>query len=273
MASADFFVNQGILELSKKLESQFIRDVIELSVAIDIQNKGWAKKTMLRMLGLGPKELTFKVQHYTYGRVERLDKFKNIINRLGDLSETLLGEPFLSKAWNDKMAESLNGRQRGGDWSLAEIRKRLKGKQVDGRIWTFLFQKLLIRTSSREASLLLKRRMDEEFIKNMNVSDIWLFGYYYPTQVVLKKKVLDKIYSAWGRNDPWLQYLVTELIREPELKTGLAKKNDFFKKSSFQIERWFYRNLLSQGRAVDFSLYNLIRLGDYNRLDLWWLAF
>ena len=224
------------------------------------------------MLGRSSQELTFKVQRYTYGRKERLDKFKNAFNRLRDEAKTLI-DPFLFKVWNEKMEESLNGKARGGDWSLAELRRRLKGNQVDRRIWNFLFQKLRIRTSSIESSLLLKKRMTDDFIQNMSVADIWLFHHYYPIEDSLREKALDKISKAWNRDNLWLQYLVIELIQKPEIKKPLAKRKKFFKKALFQIKRRFYRDLLSQGLAVDFALYQLIELGDYDRRDLWWLAF
>ena len=224
------------------------------------------------MLVQGADDLTFRVQQHAYGRVERLDKFKNVFKRLKDEAKTLV-DPFLFKVWDEKMEQFLNGKTIIGDWSLAELRRRLRGNQVDGRIWNVLFQKLLIRTSSRESSLLLKKRMQADFIQNMSVSDIWLFQHYYPTEASLREKALDKINAAWKGEDMWLKYLVVKLIQRPEIKKGLASKKAFFKKALFQIERRFYRNLLSQGRSVDFSLYQLIRLGDYDRRDLWWLVF
>ena len=263
----------------QNLESRFIRDVIKLSVAVEIKNISWAKKNIINMIGWGPEELTFGVQRYSYGRTERLEKFKDILNHLDSSSQSLIKDKFLSKAFSDRVDELLNDgngdvyKPRGRNWLLADIWKKLYGTRVHGRIWGYFFQKLLDRTSLKEASLLLKRKMDKDFIEKMNFSEIWLFNHYYPPKGILSKVALNKIHSAWETGNLWFKYLVIKLIENPVVKKELAKKEPSFKRALFQIERHFYRRLLLQGTATDFALYNLMRLGDYNRQNLWWLAF
>ena len=217
--------------------------------------------------------MTFRVQQYSYRDKEFMSNFLNIVSRLGGSIRSLVSDPFLLQAFSHRIQVSLKGKRGDGYWSLAEIREKLKGERVKGGRWGFWFQKLLERTSSEEASLVLQKNLDRHFIEEMEVSDIWMFKYYYPVQPGLRKSAADKIYSAWKKGDPWLKYLVVELIANPEIKKVLAERESFFVKAFFQIERWFYGNLLKQGIGVHFAFYNLMRLGDNDRRNLWWMAF
>ena len=261
------------MEQSSKLQSGFIQDIIELSIAIETENQAWAKKIILRILGWGAEELTFRVQRYSYGNKERLKDFNNIIDQLNDSVSVLLENDFLSKALNSKVQEFLKGENSDWSWPLVKIRERLKSNYIDGKVWSFLFQKLLKRTSEKEALLLLRKNMDKNFVNKMNLSEIWLFHYYYPADEAVRKKALEKIHSAWLKGDAWLKQSVVKLIGVPVIKRELAGKESMFRKALFQIERRFYRDLLSQGQAVDFALYGLMGLGDNNPRILWWLAF
>ena len=262
------------MELSRRLESDLIRDIIELSIAVEIQNKSWIKKTVMKIVAWMPEELTFRVQRYSYGRMERMKKFESTVNRLNNAVRSGLSDNFLSKAFENRIEEFLKEKTGKGYRSLAEIREELEGNRVNGKIWSFWFQKLLSRTSLKEASLLLKRKMDGNFLQSMKLGEIWLFNHYYPSREgALRKRALNKIHLAWKKGDLWLKYLVVKLIENPVIKRELAEKEPIFNRALFQIERRFYRNLLLAGKAVDFSLYNLMRLGDNNRQDFWWLVF
>ena len=258
------------MELSKELEPGFIRDIIELKIAVEVQNKGWARKIILKMLGWGPEELAFRVQRHAYGEGKNL---LPVINQLGGSVVSLMEGRFLSQAWSNKIQVLLKGEPGEEAWSLSTIRKKLKSNRIHEGVRIFLFQQLLLRTSSQEVSLLLQKSMDRDFLEGMDLRGIWLFNHHYPVRDDLRAVAWDKIHSAWEDGEPWLRYQVIQLLTNPAIKKDLARREPMFKKPLFQIQRRFYRSLLFGGQAIDLALYNLMALGDNSHRNLWWLAF
>ena len=55
------------------------------------------------------------------------------------------------------------------------------------------------------------------------------------------------------------------------IKNALAKHDPYFKMPIFTLNRKYFRLLLKSGYATEFSIFNLIKLGDIDPKLIWWI--
>lgn len=272
-SNAFFIKNQEMLRKSRDLHSTFIRDIIELSIASKIKNKGWVKRVASKIIKQGPREFIFRSQQYSYLDNKSMMEFQKIVYKLLDSVKPLVNTEMLHRILVNRINKVLKSRSSSDSWSLADIREIIKWNALGIKFFGFWFQEMLSRTSDMEATLILQRIVDRNYIQKMRPAELWVFIYYYPKEKALRKLIIEKIYKAYLLDDPYIKYLILKLLERETIKKELGKKEAFFKKALFQIKRNFYRKLLLKGQAVHFSLYNLMRLGDNNPKNLWWFAF
>ena len=250
-----------MLVLAKKLHSSFLQKIIELHIALKINNIGWAKKIISQIIRIDPHELIFRIQPYAYKNKKQVEKMATVVRNLLVSTKPLLKNKLLYRLFESRIKSILDPSTKGS-WSLADIREIVEGNTPQSLHFDVWIKELLLRTSKSEVARFLEKKLNKKYIRQMDASRIWVFNYYYPKDLTLRNFIIDKIYKTYQRQDSYLKYLVLKLLSNPVIKKAMAEKDPFFNKALFQIKRSVYRRFLSQGEAVHFSLYNLMQLGD-----------
>ncbi len=272
-----FNKGQEILRQISNMRSNFWRSWIELAVALNTSNHAWARQQVAKIIKTGPYEVFFHAPLNFEKRmeIEIIELFSLAIQRFKKkiknemLSRILIDE--LNQLGNSIEFRSFSGRF-NSDWSLAELRGMSKKELFVRKYFDFWYSKYFNRTAEVELRSFLREVLTPRTLKKALVSQLWVFAYYLPSDQKLRKILSEKLVKAWRSKDMYKKFVVIRLLGQKPIKRALQKEIPEFSKARFQIERNYFRKLLDSGVAVHFALYHLMRLGDKDRENLWWLV-
>lgn len=101
-------------------------------------------------------------------------------------------------------------------------------------------------------------------LKKENFASMWILTDYFPAN----KKNREILWSAFQKlrkiKMPYYEDLVYRLMNNDAFRLFVIQQDAKFQKPIFLEKRKHYKNLLNRGYAIDYALYNLMLLGDYN---------
>ena len=263
-----------ILETIKNQPDELLKYLLELSVALDSDNQAWSKKMVKKVIEMGPEEIlspraiessdlhsklvlatkTFLIKFKKVFRDEMLKKM--FINQLVNLmpTEELKDElPFWS-----------------ADWTLADMRGFLDSATYGKPFIGFWYLELLSSTYEAEVLRYIKEVIDEEGLKKYGKSYSWLLASYQSKR--FDAQMIPIFKELWDSGSSYKRFLVLNLMEGPHFKELMVKDIPELSKPLFQLKRVLLFDMLKRGENLNFSIYQLLKLGDRSDELLWWAS-
>lgn len=264
-----------ILETIKNQPDGLLKYLLELSVALEIDNQAWSKKIAKKIINIGPRELLFT------RAIESPELYNKFVPTLKMFLETVkikLKDKMLKKMLVNQLvnlAPTENLKEElpfwSADWTLSEMRAFLGSKNYGKPFIGFWYLELISSTHEAEVIRFLKEVLDEEGVKNYGESFSWLFP-HYPVPA-LESSIITIFKNLWESGGSYNRYLVLELLENSKIKQLMAKDIQELAKPLFQLKRDLFFNMLKRGENLNFSIYQLLKLGDRSDELLWWASF
>ncbi len=146
--------------------------------------------------------------------------------------------------------------------SLQELREIIKSPNFSLRFPTVWFPVLYQRSSFNEAIEYLEKSLSFiELDKNLG-KFLWLFQIYFPRDEKVRELILNSILNLQKSSDITQKDLYFRLMENETIRNIMLKSKKESKKPIFLEKRIFYRSLIDSGRFINYSLYQLLKLGD-----------
>lgn len=94
---------------------------------------------------------------------------------------------------------------------------------------------------------------------------------FLPRESEKRDLILKSFFELDEQKDFYFKDLKFKLLSNENFKKIVILKKDKYKRPFFSQERNFYKNLLKNGVAIEYAIFKLIKLGDYNRSYLFYL--
>lgn len=264
-----------ILETIKNRPDGLLKYLLELSVALDSDNQAWSKKIAKKVITMGPQEILFpraieSSEHHdklVAATKAFLVKFKVVFK------DKMLKKMFINQLVNLMPTENLKEELPFwlADWTLTDIRGFLDSATYGKPFVGFWFLELISATYEAEVLRFLKDVTDEESVKKYGRSYPWLLA-LYPIKR-LENQIVTIFKELWNSDNSYKRYIVLELLENSNFKELMAKEIPELAKPLFQLKRGLFFNMLRKGENLNFSIYQLLKLGDRSEELLWWVTF
>lgn len=258
----------------------YMAQLMEMAISLRADNGPRARRLLEEFLNMHAFRIIFEIDPDYFNEEWTKERHVNLFLELGllvskhfrtsnpvelDIFMTLLMELNRSRIF-DSLAN-----QYGTDWSLIRLRESMGRKFLGRRYPSFWFQQLSFRTSSALIEGYIERLMSQIRDRDSILEFMWIFNEEPPRSEQSRQLLLEA--AANVGEDHYLNYVVLELLQSSSFKNDLAKLNPHFSRSLFNLQREYYRGLLHQGVAKQFTVMRLLQLGDQDTDYLWFLAF
>lgn len=263
-----------ILDELKSQNDHFISKLLEAYIYLRMHNRGKASEVIIQMLKLDPHKSSFYNLNLNKKQREKvLDRLDTILDLFShkikntNLFETLVLYTTQYLPTNDARRISL---RYSINYSLNTIRGKVKSPLYGIRLPGLWFPILYRRSNISEAKkYLLTSNIYENLEKNI-IDDFWIFEFYFPKNKQKREVIYDSFIHLEKSQTSYRRDLYFRLLENLEFKQYLTRKDKKFKKPIILAKRKLYKDLLSKGIAVQYSLYKLIQLGDFDMNYILW---
>ncbi|MBL6990834.1 MAG: hypothetical protein ISR65_13700 [Bacteriovoracaceae bacterium] len=281
VASRKDYIYRGshLLEKLKTQEATFMGLLLKALIALQIDNFGLAQKHINNLIYSDTEEIIFQIQRHYFKSQEDFKRFYQNLLSATEYIEKKLKNTMLFKLYITHLASLFHhdqlisiSQQYAIDWSLNTIRKILKSKNY-GLKYPGLWYKILIKKAQiAEVLKFIEDALTPSLISKMHNSLFPIVQDYLTAHTQKRNAIFTRITSLIHSQKNYDNYILLQLLKNNTVKQFVIKKRPALNRTSFQLERQFYRDTMSQGKALEFSLYNLIKLGDHDTSLLWWVV-
>lgn len=266
-----------------KIESYpngFFKKLAEILLAIKIDNEAWATTRLLEFFNYHPARIGFDLYRQVFDHgwtLERHNKlilnisleitryFKNKRPEEMDIFMTLMEQAIDSRVF------ATLSQKYGKDWSLARLREAVARGERARQYPSFWYSQLSYRTSSGQVDQFLRNLFTESKRYPIAPDALWIFSENFP-RLEQERLHLTQIALGIPSEEFYFHYLVIELIENEAFKKIMEDKSANFKRPTFQLKRQLYRQGLESLKAPEWMLYELLKLGDFQKDYLWYLG-
>lgn len=271
-------VSERLLRTTRYQKSNLISKIVRILVALKSGNDSWAKKLIREVLDSDLEENIFYLQRYYFFSDEHYRTFRDkLLKGLDIIGEKLLGErlfkffiSYLDYAFEDRELSDLRERV-GANWSLQEIRLMMNSVNYGWnypKMWSFVMNR---RFSDQEFLKFLNQRLTPAEINKRGKSLASLYRFFVPKDKKRRNSVVKEIGKLTDSRNNYDIYLLLKLLENNNIKRPLYSAYPALKSRNMEYQKKFFTKLLNQGVAVEFCIYNLIKLGVKDEDMLWWL--
>ena len=280
-----FRQNKEILTAIKKEKDSFLSGILEIIIAMRVKNQAWAKKVIREVINMGPAEMIFYHKLKMNQDAKKLELL--FVDFLDKVQEVLEDKKWNNMFFNQLFIIASSGEkpfdlsQWKADWSFQEIQNEFKSINYGVPYLGFWYEMYNYNTFPAQVDRFMKEQLTATNIKDFGNNYYWLFSYYFPEDEKLHDqtlKVFDKVFKSKEMYHRYLTIRLLETLYEKKYFKVLKRiKKDYpaLARPLFQQKRKFYLELLAQGEALEFSVYQLLKLKDIvveNNI-LWWVTF
>ncbi len=271
--------NEELLFLCQQnVKGSILAQLLEVLVALSIDNQALAKKNFSQILQRNLMQIVFFLDPSLF--INKQDKLRyqnNMRRAMVYIFDHLEDKIFAQLAINyfaifDQSEATLRLIKNGdADWSLSDIRKILQ-KPIYGEFfflpWFYILQS---RAQEQEVELFVETYLTPDVVSRLQLDLIPVIAMYFPKNEIVRQRILEIIKQNYDARSVFHRFQLIESLKIPYLAKGLVSRPTSLRGATFQLERNFYRELLEFHGIADFSLFNLVRLGEQNSKLLWWL--
>ncbi len=156
-------------------------------------------------------------------------------------------------------------------WSLSEIRENIKGVHYGLRYPNIWSPQLYRRTTFKEWTDYLRASYHPININQYPNVYMKLLTSWYPENDTIRKLLIEKMIELSKSKKNHDRDLFFRALEVPFFKQALSANHTSLKRPLPVLKREFYREMLQRGEAIEYSLYNLARLGDSDPELIYWV--
>lgn len=266
---------QKVLAKISAIKTDFWRNFFEFSLASRAKNMPWAQRLKLDLMKYSPYWTLIKGVQYSQTEERELEKFFiqeiNNFSSLVDSGEQIkiLAHRLNQMGLGDSF-ENLSD-EFDSDWSLTDLRERVKNPLLRTEFFDFWYLVLMNRTSEAELKEKMRGMITIKTLYGMEDGQLWPFEYTFSGVEKKREIIIKRLNKMWNSKEPIDQYTVLRVSQNPVVKKLLSEINSNFQRANFQIKREFFKDVLYSGYSTDVAMYELILLGDKDNNHLWWV--
>jgi len=248
-----------------------------LFIALEWGNHSWAKREIKNLIHLNPLRYIYSIQ--LRGDEKKINQLKISLNNLVKKAfevEKIKQEVRLLVANFSLFMEGDDIKQLVDDleanWSLADLRRLSREGRRGREYFEFWYSSLKGRTTQNEILSYFQRSLNPDVIREMSPHSLWVFSEYLPNDKNERAEIIERGIKLGKTDDTYFRFVVFGLTTQEPLKKAISPKISWMKGATFNIKRSLHSNSLNNGEAINYSIYNLLKMGDKNEEFLWWLA-
>ena len=134
----------------------------------------------------------------------------------------------------------------------------------------FWYLELLTSTYEAEVLRYIKEVIDDEGLKKYGKSYSWLLASYQSKR--FDAQMIPIFKELWDSGSSYKRFLVLNLMEGSHFKELMVKDIPELSKPLFQLKRVLLFDTLKRGENLNFSIYQLLKLGDRSDELLWWAS-
>lgn len=271
----DIQFRESFLRDIKGLKYSLWSQLLKLKIAIHAKNFLWVDKLKKEILKMSPYSLYVKSHSFSEDEeqvvkdflIKVLDSYRKLP---GNLENSKLIGKYLSRVLEQKDLGFLEKRY-NADWSLSEIRNKMKNPIHQYDFFDFWFFLLMNRSSDLDVKSRIRDFLNQSILSHAEDGQFWIFEYFFPGGTELRSLLKTRLLEMWQKGDLVSKYTVLRVLLNNKAKSFLSKQDRVFQRGDFQLRREYFKELLNTGESTTFAFYNLIKLGNRDQNDLWWL--
>ncbi|MCK5073692.1 MAG: hypothetical protein KAQ98_09720 [Bacteriovoracaceae bacterium] len=262
----------------EKFKGNLVADMSEMMVAVKSKNTAWAKRNIRKILHYSPEKFIFDVENLFFkGRKDRERYLGNVVSFLWILekhiSDSMLFKllvNYISLLHDVKRVYDLKMRI-DAYWTLEDILGSSRSFNF-GRKYTGLWLALLLNQNSSMVPSYVKSKSSLNLINEIDFRQLWIYSYYPQENPKWRSAIIKRIRGELvGSVSSYERQMLYKYLEDQWYKKEISKFDKKLKKPISRIEYEFYRGLLGRGIAIEYSIYNLLLLGDKNENYFWWM--
>lgn len=248
-----------------------------LYISLSWGNHSWAKREIKNLIHLTPIRYIYSIQ--LKGDEKKINQLKialnTVIKKAYEVEEIkqevrLLVSNFSLFMEGDDVKQLVSDLE--ANWSLADLRRLSRGGRRGREYFDFWYSSLKGRTTKNEILSYFQRSLNPDIIKEMSPHALWVFSEYLPNDKDERSEIINRGIKLGKSTDPYTRFIVFNLSSQEPLKMALAPEISWMKGATFNVKRMLHSDSLDRGQAINYSIYNLLKMGDKNEEFLWWLA-
>ncbi|CAM9910881.1 unnamed protein product, partial [Chrysoparadoxa australica] len=266
---------QNFFDETSSLKLSFWKNLLNLHVSIKAKNLPWAESLKKKVIKGSPyallvKGLSFSDEEEILVRDYILKVFEEYVSTFQDEEGGKMLGKYISDVVDTNDFRLVSSRL-NSDWSLTQIRDNMKNPIQQLEYFDFWFLTLMNRSSEVEVKSRFREFLNPAIIQKASPGQCWVFEYFFPVGKELRQVLSEKLLDLWNKGTIQDRYIVLRVISNEKVKKFLARNDENFKRADFQLQREFFKEVLSTGLSTSFALFQLSKLGNKDENDLWWV--
>lgn len=270
-------------EFQNELEKHppgYLKKLGEVLLAIKIDNESWALNKLVEFFNMHPARLGFDLYRQVFTQQWDQDRHDKLILGIGIEITKYFKKKYpeemdifmtsLKQSGDSRVFSSLS-QAFGTDWSLARLRESVEKGQRARQYPSFWFSQLSYRTSSGQIDQFLRDLFINTKRYPLSPEALWIFAENFP-RLENEREHLVEVSIKGEQEDFYYRYLVLQLLEHGAFKKLIESKNQKFSRPLFQLKRQSLRQGLKNLRAPEWMLFELLKLGDYQKDYLWYIG-
>ena len=242
----------SFLSRSDSLESTFLKNIVEIILALGFDNPYRAEKKIKIILKTDPAYFIFNptfpgIKKKNWLRVEKslFRAFSYIRKNLKNNGLEKMLFTYLD-FYHYFKKEDFNDLVKGSDlkWSLSEIRELSKKPRSSSNYLFFLSHLLIKKKLYSEHFLFLKEQLKKKKINKMSFTELSLLATIADEQKIKTTFFQSKIKSLLKQKNDYYKFLIFKIMEKENLKSLISNMDNGYKRANFQLEYSFYSKKL-----------------------------
>ena len=256
-----------LLSLKSQASSPILKLYLDMTLAIKRQNNAWLHFLIRDYIQSGIRYswlLQTELDPLSIALYEKLVKhLRDSISEISSLEEKSreIFDEFIEFTYFSKISD--NEVDIEYSFSLQDLREMFRNPKLSQDYFSFLYTQINPRISQKEKNQIINKVIKKHSKETLDARQWWSLQGKLPKEPKKRELLLEDYKNLWKSKDHFSRSIVIDAIDSLVLKKYLEEIDPYFKKAPFQIRRDFYRKLLNDQVAIDWSVYNLILLGDY----------
>ena len=265
----------SLIQLSKSIDSYFLKTLILAASYIEIGNEGLYYKNFEKLISLNEYLYVLDLKQ-SYVNEDNRKKYYEVLNYLFSIIQKHQTDENVLKIFENNYAylnigsEKIKFKNESFEWSLNDMREMMKSYRYGMKFPAYWVYKLSGRTSFKEIEDFVKTIEDHNLLKFINPIDSWVFKDNFPVETDSRELIYKNILNKTSGNN-LMTFVSLTLMENLAVKKNISKKNKSYSRPIFSLKRKYFHDNLYDGRESSLLIYNLVRMGEEKDEFLWWL--
>lgn len=252
----------------------FLSLLSESLVAIQIKNEKWLERSIIKLIKLPTEMILAELSSDTKSTSAIIKILPKVLQKIKENLKDKQIYNFLILHLSPllKSSEQLLSffEENNHDFSFSQINDLSTNRYYRGLFPLLWYNEIKKRSSRQEAQEYILKLSKEMKWRDFTNEDLFLLRYIFPKTKKNRDVIVKKILKLSSSNLISHHFLLETLLQDKIIKKELSLTDKTFKRPSFLILRRRFLRTLKQAYYIDFSLFQLFKLGNYSQNLLLW---